>query len=706
MRKTTTTTTKTTTRLMLSALLLCLWLASAAGSHVDDDNNRPYTTTIHRPFPPRRPGGFVASQRKHPPSNTDPPPPYTIANLTCDYFTQPLNHFDLPRNASGVYQQRFCYTNMFLTDPNNIHRAPVLLYTGNESPLEEYINHTGLLWQSAGPLGAQVVFLEHRYEGQSVPPSTLAHCLAYATSFQALADYANFIEQRLFLQGTRRRPVVVMGGSYGGMLAAWMRMLYPHLVAGAIAGSAPVGGFPHNRPTAVDGAYRVIRHGLAQPFPPTLKSSSHDDDDDVGAEPNHCPHNLLAVWPLLQILSQEATGQSLLQDTLRLCHVPPTDASPLLLAWAQAPWFDLAEGSFPYPSAYISFALTHRDVKLPAWPLQAACWNASRLHADWGVRIDGNQTDVRYNVTYSDSGLTIAVDWDQATPYFPCDSSGGGTMNDHDKNCWTSLLTSDSIRGLLESVRDAVSIWYNVTKDVTCYNLTAAPNVHSSTQRYPNQAATTSRTLLRISDNKSAAEQCADRMAEGSWPSICCNEEMNLIITAASGLGQDAFWPPTYPRGTKSYADIAKYYTDIYQECRDPNNIFGFPQAKPDPWALWMDIRYGGLHVSAHSNIIFSNGLLDPWSAAGVYATGGDPASRDPTDPDNPHWQPYRGIPGLYVQNITNDNDRMIALIMDVGGHHTDLMFSNEADPPCVRGAREVERTYMRRWIDEFWTQV
>ena len=637
------------------------------------------TCVDSKTFPPRNAGRLTRYQ--------EDPPPFTIANMTCDFFLQPLNHFDLPRNQSGFYRQRFCYYNGFVND-NDVSKAPVFFYAGNESPLEEYINQTGLIWQSAPQFGAQVVFVEHRYEGKSLPNPEIPHCLAYAASYQALADYANFIDQYLFqavaTEGRGRRPVIVFGGSYGGMLAAWMRMIYPHLVAGAIAGSAPIGGFPNNRPRSIDAAYRVIRHGLAQSLPPSLPPS----------EKNNCPNNLLAAWPLITILAQEETGRKLLQESFRLCQVPSTNDAQTLISWAQSPWFDMAEGSFPYPSSYITFALTHKPVKLPAWPLQTACWNASALHRDWKVSFHGNVSDVLYNITYGDSGLSIAVDWDGATAIMPC--------HDNDKTCRDNVQGSDTVRGLLESVRNAVSVWFNVTQDIQCYNLTAAPNQHT-TSRQSFVEDDKIRQQRNLRNNKdSPSEQCAKRMAQGSWPSLCCNEEMNLIITDASGLGYDSFWPPSHPRGTRSYSDIYRSWTEPYAECRDPDGIFGFPQSTVDPWATWMDIRYGGLHLSAHSNIIFSNGLLDPWSSAGVYAKGGDPAERpDDKHGNPPYWRPYNGVAGLYVQNITSD-DSMIALIMDVGGHHTDLMYSHPADPESVHVAREVQRDYIHRWIRDF----
>lgn len=89
--------------------------------------------------------------------------------------------------------------------------------------------------------GIFVVFAEHRYYGESMPFGnksfdTPEHS-GYLTSEQALADYADLLQNKLNPDG---RPVIAFGGSYGGMLAAWFRMKYPHIATGAIAASAPI----------------------------------------------------------------------------------------------------------------------------------------------------------------------------------------------------------------------------------------------------------------------------------------------------------------------------------------------------------------------------------------------------------------------------------------------------------------------------------
>ena len=118
---------------------------------------------------------------------------------------------------------------------------------GNEGPLELFYNASGALFEHAQALGAHVFFVEHRFYGGSLPfgnASFTNDALQYLSIEQALADYAEVITalpKVIGCAGTGaaaaagRCDVVLFGGSYGGMLAAWHRYKYPHLSLGAVA---------------------------------------------------------------------------------------------------------------------------------------------------------------------------------------------------------------------------------------------------------------------------------------------------------------------------------------------------------------------------------------------------------------------------------------------------------------------------------------
>lgn len=58
----------------------------------------------------------------------------------------------------------------------------------------------------------------------------------YLTSQQALADYVDLITNLTSGQKPgRKSPVIAFGGSYGGMLAAYLRIKYPHIVQGWVS---------------------------------------------------------------------------------------------------------------------------------------------------------------------------------------------------------------------------------------------------------------------------------------------------------------------------------------------------------------------------------------------------------------------------------------------------------------------------------------
>lgn len=199
-------------------------------------------------------------------------------------FNTLLDHFNFVDNRT--FSLRYLINNTYVADD----KSPILFYTGNEGDIELFAENTGFMWKLATELGALVVFAEHRYYGKSMPFGNDSYKdpqhLGYLTSEQALADFADLLQ---FLNpDDKRRPVIAFGGSYGGMLAAWFRMKYPHLVTGALASSAPVMQFPGVVPCDIFNRILTSVYRVSLDRGPDGKSSGI------------CVDNIQKVWGVLQ----------------------------------------------------------------------------------------------------------------------------------------------------------------------------------------------------------------------------------------------------------------------------------------------------------------------------------------------------------------------------------------------------------------------
>tara|TARA_B110000971_G_C19774866_1_gene392548 strand:+ start:316 stop:678 length:363 start_codon:yes stop_codon:yes gene_type:complete len=103
--------------------------------------------------------------------------------------------------------------------------------------------------------------------------------------------------------------------------------------------------------------------------------------------------NLKASLPLIKEISKLDGGFEYLTKSLNLCEAP-TDVDDVM-GWVQAPWFDVAEGNFPFASSYITFAVGPGIYDLPPWPMTVA---SSYLGLDFKVVLSGSPKTVAFDV--------------------------------------------------------------------------------------------------------------------------------------------------------------------------------------------------------------------------------------------------------------------------------------------------------------------
>ncbi|KAG9159494.1 hypothetical protein Leryth_011030, partial [Lithospermum erythrorhizon] len=111
-------------------------------------------------------------------------------------------------------------------------------------------------------------------------------------------------------------------------------------------------------------------------------------------------------------------------------------------------------------------------------------------------------------------------------------------------------------------------------------------------------------------------------------------------------------------------------YEDAAESCMKKYGV------KPRPH--WITTEFGGHAIKRvlrrfGSNIIFSNGLQDPWSRGSV---------------------------------ISNISLSIVALVTEKGAHHSDLRFATNEDPDWLITQRRREVEIIHKWIKEYYADI
>ncbi|ESQ50150.1 hypothetical protein EUTSA_v10002179mg, partial [Eutrema salsugineum] len=206
------------------------------------------------------------------------------------YFNQDLDHFTFTPKSYMTFQQRYAID--FKHWAGAKANAPILAFLGEEASLDHDLAVVGFLGDNGPRLKALLVYIEHRYYGKSMPFGSAeealknASTLGYLNSAQALADYAAILLHIKEKYSTKHSPIIVIGGSYGGMLAAWFRLKYPHIALGALASSAPLLYFEDTRPKF--GYYYIVTKVIKETSERCYNTirKSWKEIDRVAAKPN------------------------------------------------------------------------------------------------------------------------------------------------------------------------------------------------------------------------------------------------------------------------------------------------------------------------------------------------------------------------------------------------------------------------------------
>lgn len=264
-----------------------------------------------------------------------------------------------------------------------------------------------------------------------------------------------------------------------------------------------------------------------------------------------------------------------------------------------------------------------------------------------------------YRNTSPECGLTISASWKAINNVTKSDS-GKTWLTDNWKLC-KPLKDSDDVAQLKYWATDVYVALAMVNYPYEANFLAPLPanpikEVCKSMTNHTEDDATLLMSVfhgLSVYFNYTGTASClnqsssySDDMING-WSYQACTE---MIMPLCTNGGEDDIFE-AYPWDFESYR----------QYCE---NRYGVKPTTDD-----VEKQYGGKNLKATSNIIFSNGLLDPWSSGGV------------------------------LRSISSN---VRALLIPDGAHHLDLRASHPNDTSSVIHARKNIKHWIIKWIFDY----
>ncbi|CAF0897352.1 unnamed protein product [Didymodactylos carnosus] len=294
-------------------------------------------------------------------------------------FTQNVDHFGF--SNTDTFEQRYILNKDFWKSG-----SPIFFYAGNEGAIDLFCENTGFMWDIAPLFHAMIVFGEHRYYGTSLPYGNDSYSkpeyTRYLTSEQALADYVYLIEDiRRVIRGAEQSQVVVFGGSYGGMLAAYARMKYPHIFVASHAASAPILQFS----TRCEAFAQIVTK-------------------DFLRESTSCVELVRASWAAINRLAQSSLQT--LTDLFHFCK--PLKNVDELKDWLIDMYGNFAMVDYPYETSFLS--------ELPAYPIRVFCSNVTQT-----PMIKNDDVDIIQHII---KGVNVYFNYTGKTECFDIESQG------------------------------------------------------------------------------------------------------------------------------------------------------------------------------------------------------------------------------------------------------------------------------------------